>query len=74
MDENGEINQLVLPPKTTFLKQILKLLPNNYTPPLECVHYCSEVLTQGSFAVTKRQEWELLWDKKKKKDQSRIKF
>ena len=74
INEEGEINQLLLPPKTTFLKQIIKLLPKGYSPPLECIHFCNEVLSSGSFAQTKRQEWELMWDKKTKKEQTTIKY
>lgn len=74
MSEDGVVNELLLPPKTTFLKQILKIVPAGIKPPLECLHLCHEVLKVQSFSRIKRQEWELLWDKKSKWEHSRIKF
>jgi hypothetical protein len=57
LNEAGEVNQLLQPPKTTFLKQILKIVPADYLPPLECLHYTSEYLKLESVLKIKRQSW-----------------
>lgn len=55
MKENGEVNEILQPPKTTFLKQILKIVPADYQPPRECLHFTQDYLKLESVQKIKRQ-------------------
>jgi hypothetical protein len=63
-----------MPPKTTFLRQILKIVPCQYQPPQECLHYTQDYLKLESVLQLKKQSWELLWHKSTKMESERASF